>query len=421
MDVFKYIRGFDLPETIREQIVFSDPDKIRLDPQDHKIKLVEDKRGYPHDRYPTGNHYAVLPVMNPLSHKVWVAAQVLASVPENTEMTFILHDGVSYYEWDSTVIPPPGQWVERAVPLPNRPWNTIEEINEHLLSFISPHNPHTIGLVVKLKTLDNENTPELSGYKWLFNVYFDEHESVLVDSMTDYFKQVLVKADFDYQNDTGGDITELDLNDFDLGKLDVVSASAAFAISSDPDMMTDILDSYNPTTRVATLITSIPNGKAVRLRLVYIPTVAITTHQDYIELASVPAIVIEDIRVVQRLKAVAGEDFVAEGADNGWEMPELENVTFRAKAVIQTELLVDQMRVARAVELLLGNDKQMLWKDTDELLDIVKITPYASAFRPNMENTLAGSLEFEIRNVPYYISGAVEIPVIKTVDIQLSK
>lgn len=410
MEVFKYIRAFDFPESIRDQVTFSDSNKIRLDAQDHKLKLTEDIRGYPYPRYSMdADLWIKLPITNPLAHKVWRGLQVMLTQPANTDVQYRLHDGVDEYYWDG------GAWV-----VSTTNWNTLVEINDNMSSFLSQNNgQHNLGLVINLISSDGESTPEIDGYKILMDVFFSEYESVLVDSLTEYFKQISITGDFDF-NDTSI-VTTIDLKLFDLGKLNITNVTEVYNISIDPDMMNDILDNYNPTTKIVTLSTSLPANDTARLKLVYSPTVAITTHQDYIELASVPAIVIEDIRVVEILKAPEGGDFVRADADTGWQMPEIDNVTFRAKVVMQSELLVDQMRLLRHTENHLRLNKQLHWKDTDEHLDMIQSSPYASAYRPSLDSTLSGSFEFELRYVPFYIDGASEIPIIKTVDVALSK
>jgi len=399
MDWQRYIKILSWPETMREQIVFNDDTKIRLDPQDGAIKLKADHLGL----FPVAtNIWAKVPMTNPKAHKQWLAIQPLSDEPTGTYIYYKLYDGVQEYFHNGT------QWVVAGA----NDWNTVFEINDHIDTFKSAVGAeHALGFIINLRTNDTQITPSISGIKILLYMYLDTQESWLIKTLMPALQSITAPADFIME--TAAITTTIDLNNYDMAKLNITDVRGVFNVSDDPEEFTDILSSYNPGTKVITLATSVPAGKQLKVIVEYNPIGAIATQQDYTELASLPAVTLEDILVVERSQSFEGDTFVAPGASSGYKMSGPDNLTFRANIVVLTNLLVDQQRLANAIYAGVKAIPQLRWLDTDEMLDLVIVSPYVAGYRPNLDDIYSGSFEIEIRNVPYYLAPPTEHKIVK--------
>lgn len=406
MDWDKYIKVLTWPESIRESLEFSDADEIRLDPTDQRFKLVWD---YQWLRYSTdADLFVKTPAINPLAHKKWLGVQPVVDQPDDTTIQYKLHDGTTEYYWDG------GAWSSAGL----SDWNTITEINNNIQTFQGQAgSEHKIGFVINLKTDDEKATPTVFALKLLFEFHMELQESWLVKAFTAALDEISAQGDFEY--DTEAITSSIDLNDFDMGNLNITDVAGVFDLTDDPNMFTDLLSSYNPSTKIIALATPVPSGNTVKVIVVYRPIVAITTQQDYTQLAQLPAVLIEDVKMTERLRSFAGEDFVAPGADVGWRMDAPDNMTFTMKLLAVTDLLVDQQRLAQKVLAYIKATRQLHWPDVDEYLDLVVVSPYVSGYRMNLNDVWSGALELEIRNVPYYLAPTEELPIIQTVNLDL--
>jgi hypothetical protein len=408
MELTKYIRVIEWPETIREQIIFSDDTKVRLDPEDHAFKLKPDAFG----KFPLDTDLWIkIPVINPLAHRQWLAIEPIFDAPTGTDIKGRLHDGTDEYYWDG------GDWVIAGA----TDWNNAPELNDNIPTFRGQAgSEHKLGFVFNPTTVDDNVTPSLFMIKVLMDVWMDQQESWMVKSFTQALKSITAAADADY--DTVAVTTTIDLDDLNLGSLNVVDVARVTDLTDDPEGFDDLLSSYNPTTKVITLSTPVAAGHTLRLVLVYRPIVAITTQQDYTELAELPALLVENLRIVERKRSYEGTSMVPFGADDGWKMDGPDNMTFGGKLVVITDLLVDQQRLAMKVNQFFETNPQIHWLDLDEQLDLVLVTPYLSDYTANNLNDVwSGSMEFEVRNVPYYNTPAVEEPIVKQANISLNK
>ena len=106
----------------------------------------------------------------------------------------------------------------------------------------------------------------------------------------------------DYPIKLGGTTNTIDLaNDYKLDTpYNITDIDSVFNHTDDPDHFVDLFQSYNPTTKIITLSSSVDADKVVWIRFEYEPEVALTTSQEYHEISKIPAIYLTDVNEINR-------------------------------------------------------------------------------------------------------------------------
>lgn len=280
---FEPSQGFD----VRRGLTFSDATKIRLDPEDFrlKLKLNDDFR------YPTDADLSVRSrTFEPAAVRVLELVEVFSTIPRDDDgndlasVRLRLYDGSNELFWDGATwtIAGPGDW------------NEVAEINANLATF-DVVSARKFALVFNLQTTDDRYTPEVDCALVLWRGPIDWVDDLLVDSLVGTIQDELV-----YIEDLALPPLEADSTSIDLGlytdehSLEITDADAVFDHDADPDHLVDLLGSYDAGTKVLTLSAAIPAGNRPFLRMFVRPVVAWETAQDFYELARLPSVVLRD-------------------------------------------------------------------------------------------------------------------------------
>lgn len=276
---------------LRDQISFSDPDKIR----------IYDDRAYPGIRlkgvynqwsekieFPLDTDITVrLPVWNPQAVKEWKAFEALTTIPDGTSIAWRVSDDENDFWWDGA------QWATPGA----TDWNTEAEICNNLPTFSIVNKK--IQLIAKLTTTDLHETPLLIGYRFLIDVDYDPWED-LIRSVMQGLKAVLNYSKFfiGKMQTTAASLNVKTDAPFvpEEPNINITDINAVYNYDIDPQKTNNIFDTFNATTGEITLTTSIDAGVTLWLEYVVSPDVKINyTSTDYIEISKIPAVVIDSM------------------------------------------------------------------------------------------------------------------------------
>jgi hypothetical protein len=280
-----YVKLLRFKEQMRRKLTFSDPTKIRLNPVTNRLELWANNQG----RYSTDDDLFVRgPLWHPEALTAWVGLHVdplEQRQPAGTSIGLRLGDGTDDRFWggSSWDVATPGDW------------STEAEVAANIGSF--PLAGRNLQIVVNLKTTDPKVAPTVEGVCVLMEADFDYLTSIvgdsLVPSLRESFSEVVV--DFALVVDSGG--TNISLLDLET-PFNLVDVLEVYNHDTDPEHLVDLLSSFDPTEKQITVNTPFDPGQTAWLKMQIAPEIKVNwASQDYIELAKVPAVVIDRIDI----------------------------------------------------------------------------------------------------------------------------
>jgi hypothetical protein len=340
---FEPSQGFD----VRGSLVFSDVDKIRLDPDDFRLKLKLNDVF----RYPIDADIAVRTrTFEPDAVRALETIEVLSTIPtddDGSELGSIglrIYDGTDEMFWDGATwsVAGPGDW------------NTEAEVNANLPSF--DVSSRRFAVVLNLVTIDDRVTPTVESVLVLWRGPVDWVDDVLRNSLVGTIQDELSSIEDLALPPLDSDSASIDLNDYtDEQSLEFDDADAVFDHDADPDHETDLLLSYDVPTKVLTLSAPIPAGNRPYLRMFVVPVVAWDTNQDFTELARLPQVVLRDAENVVSTPYPSRSDagIVRRDTGDGVEVPAPYRATYEVTMSVSVDRTISQMRIVEAIMTLL--------------------------------------------------------------------
>lgn len=251
-----------------------------------------------------------------------------------TSAGFRLRNASNQYWWDGSA------WVVN-----NTDWNTEAEVAANIAAF--PIATRTIGVVVNLITTDARVTPTLQAVKVLYGSNHEPEEDYIIRSLIPYLKEgVRPIGRLNAQQVAMGTTFTLAAALVST-PYDVVDVDSVFNETADPDMLTNLLASYNPTTRVITLSSSVAAGQNLRINFIYRPLVARATSRDFDELNRVPAILIEEQRLLNKSERGGFDTVMNRATGQGVKVYTPSQGDYELAVTVITDKLVDQARLAQ--------------------------------------------------------------------------
>lgn len=333
---FEPSQGFD----VRGSLVFSDPTKIRLDPEDFQLKLALDSDF----RYPLDADLSVRTrTFEPAAVRALELVEVFSTIKtddDGAELGAVylrIYDGTNELWWDG------GDWVVAAA----GQWNTVTEINANL-SVFDIVSARKFALVFNLSTTDDRFTPEVDCALVLWRGPVDWVDDILIDSLVG-----VLQDEMSYLEDLAlppleADSISLDLTLYtDEHALSFAGADAVFDHDADPEHLVDLLISYDVGTKVVTLSAAIPTGNRPFLRMNTRPTVVWETAQDFYELAKLPTIVLRDTENVISAPYPNRSKFGIVDRDSGdaVEIPAPYRATYHVSMEVSVDRTTTQARI----------------------------------------------------------------------------
>jgi hypothetical protein len=409
MRLRKFIKRFEFDESVRSKLTLGPG--VRLHPQLAVVTLQAGADGsFPTD---AGLKFATW-VANPRSVKQWLGFEAVVAHGreagvEVTSLGFRLTDGADEFWWDG------GAW---AVNTAN--WNTEAEVAANIAAF--PVSSRSLGFIVNLATSDPGHAPSVSALKVLYASAEDVTEDLIYRSLVRALKAG-VRPISDFPIEANEDLSEIKLDDSATGFIpetpyNIVDVDSVFDHTADPDHDVDLLASYDPGTKIATLSSVIPDGNIAWVRFVYEPEVAVTTSRDYLEVAKVPAIVLDDIAVVDASE-IGSDDHVANKEDaSAVVIPTPIQGDLEVVLHGLTDKGVDQLRLADAVTAFFVNNPLLTSRAFDEENRLWLVEEYTMATTPNESDIHDGRATFRVVGVVWPLKDAVDAHVVSTLKLR---
>jgi len=396
---YMFIKEFDFdPRTdidVFTALTFSDTDKIRLSGSKFHIRLKKDSDGnYPLDT----DIWARTWTTNPKSLRRLEMVQVFsnADFDDDIDVQLRIYDGSDDYYWDGAA------WSVAGV----GDWNTETEINAHITTFnILPDR--TFAITLNLSTVDVEKTPIVTEVRVLMRIRIDYIEDLIYRSLIPFIKaNVRPLANFPLPALTADSIT-IDLNNYNLDtNFNIVDVEAVFDFSSDSELLCDLLDNYNTTTKVITLTSTISTGNIPFILFRYEPEVVYTTSQDFldgvvIDDAQLPAIILErvEIPVESDYNLGARETIVDKGTYRAVIIPAPFRATFEFRVHGCTDKGTDEFRLMSALLKFLEANKFVTSIGLDESYSMILVKEIRDLNTPNRADEHTFWTMFNILNV----------------------
>lgn len=363
MEYQKRLKHFEISSDTAGQLTFSNPTtvpgsvRLAMSPTGTAVILTQQvPRPDADPEYPIGVGYRVsLPTFIVPGVHQWLLAQFETTLVENPtvdprEVTGVrarAHDGTDEYKWTA------GAWA--VVGDEDADWNTLEEVAHGLVDW-DPELP--LGLTFELQTTDRGYTPAIHGVTLMYDIDLpDEFNDWVYGAIVGGLASIRPVKDIEILSDGASSIDFAEIE----GGLEVWKNGSeslfdevvsVFNQTADPYHRTDLFVAFNSGTRAVTLSGSPPIDDVLLLRVTYRPVIAVTTDQDYLELASTPAIIIEDLTQVDLGEAPTDRHIMDEYATPpvATVFPAPRRTNIDVGLVITAPLTVDLNRIGTEVQ-----------------------------------------------------------------------
>lgn len=383
-------------------VSLSDTTKLFFDPDDSCVRLKATKSSTTGEwEYPLATDLVVRgPLFSPSKVRQWVAFDVWTELPVDgfgvavTSIGWRLNDGTTDKWWNGAAWATPGA----------SDWSTLAQIQDHVGTL--PTATHAIRVVANLRTTDPTLTPKLRETRLLYKVDVESFaEEVVLRTLVPWLRDnVRPVGDIDITWPGG---TTLDLDT--LTKEDSIewtAGVAAFDLTGDPTMETNLLQSYVPSTKVVTLTSAVAAARIVRLKLQYAPVVALSTHSDWVQIGRSPSIMIGEPE--QRLSSPGAvpTTFVKRSDGSGWSIPGPRQIDWAATLRFASHRGPDAMRLAEETQRWIARNRSLRVACVDALLDVVIDTDVELRPSPGEVHRYDGSMRIRLKGSHLWLRDA---------------
>lgn len=426
----KLIKNFTFNEKIRDDLIFSDITKIRLNTEGgdlaSKVQLKLDANG----RYPLDSDlYIETPLITPNAVQTWLKFEIIAVEDEFTgfprpEFGFRVKvkTTAGNYWWDGAA------WALAGA----GDWNTEQEINANISTFpIATIGNKSIGFVVNISTSNDAITPELKEVKiaGLFDIEF--FEDLIYDSLIRKLNTEFRSTSVIVVPSTGS--ASLNLNTvLENKKYNITGITKVVDKTADALKLVNLFSLYSPgaarqdgfTNEPGTVTFSgaIPLNNLIEITFEYVPEIMINTGVDYYEEPAFPALVFENIDEVDirgfKIKDTNGRerDFIRDKV-NLTAILEMspEQRDYRFNYAVYTGSQLDQTRLPEDLKRFWANNKVVKSWGLDQDYDI-NITAEFSTGRNQKETSFTDSNvatgSFDVLGVLFFQRQAEDVPLV---------
>lgn len=431
----RIIKSFCFVEPVRNQLIFSDASKIRLNTEDKlNQRIMLSGPGFSTD----DDLYIETWMIEPAALKKWIGFEIIfkegesqLELPAGTSIGVRLKTTGGHYWWNGVA------WA-----LANAgEWNTDVEIRANIDTFpIATVGNKKLGVVVNLKTTDTKVTPEVYEVKvlGLFDVeYFDD---LVYDSVIRLLNKNF-RATSVLRFGTGStSISSIDLKSVLANNgYNVFDVKSVYDLVNDPNKLSNLHDSYDVGALkqdgftyehgTENFNTTIPANAYVEIQFEYVPEISIKVNQDYYEEPSYPHIIFERITEVERRGWIMrnnnshGDDFIRlkeAGVAIQMQSPSQKSYRFDF-AVYTTE--IDQFRLLDALRRFFANFKSLVTHGlaNEHSIEIVEEIDTAGNKNSDSSDTNLARGSFDVLGVLFYDKESIEVPLVTQVNYNLEK
>lgn len=381
----------------------------RLNPNTHAIELYPDSTGM----YSlTSNLTVKTRVFNPESVKKFVGFDVdIVNVYDpdlETEVTganYRLNDGTNDRYWDG------GSWAVAGA----SDWNTEAEIADNIASF--PVSACKIQVVINPYTVLATATPKISEIRILMESDLEELEDLVWRSLVRKIRSD-VRPITDHPITLSSAGATIDLNTYSLKTpYNVIGVDSVFNYDTDPKGQADILDSYDASTKVITLNQSLASGTRVWIKILYEPEVAVTTSQEYDELAKVPAIIFTDINAVNSA-GIGAKTAVRNKSQYTAVLVPAKHIDIDMAIEVVADKQKDLQRLSQELDRFFGNNPLLRSTGLDRDYRLWLIDEYDGTTVANQNELHTGRFRARIAKALFFDSPAEDVYAVKQFTLQ---
>lgn len=299
-------------------------------------------------------------------------------------------------------------------------WSTEEEVanNIPLLSA----SERELRVTVNLATTDPSQTPEFVWVKVLYSAVIEFLEDITLRSLVPLLRQELQPISrVVWVMPADGSTIPLDEAQIETGyQLDDVDS--CFDFDSDPDRLVDLLLAYDPETKVITLKQALPADTQVWIRFTYTVIVSRSTSQDFVDAATLPAIVLTDEALVDTSPAPDGRDLVAnKDAGTAVVVPSPEQGTLELTAILMAEKAVDLVRLNEELNDFFARTPTIRSTGIDEAYRLQVVDEYSGGTSPqaNQNEIYSSQVTFRIHNFRRWLGRPTTEPIVTNFEFSL--
>ncbi len=371
---------FDFGEAKRGELTLSDDAKVRLDPEDHRLKLKADADGaFPLDadlNIATGAFW-------PRTGKAWRGFYAEVTTPTGTSIEYKLNDGTNDYWWDG------GAWAVAGA----SEWSPEADIAANISTF----PPGQLIVVANLVTTDATVTPSIEYYHVGYSAQVVFLEQWVYRTLVPLLRDNL-RPPANYAIPIGATTSTIDLDSYPLDTaFHITGIDSVYNHTDDDDHFTDLYSSYDSGTNVITLSAPIAAGKVAWINFLYEPLVAVVASVDYAELSRLPAITIENIRITAQHEIGHKTGLVnkATGATLIYETPW--QCELKGDIVISAPRSLDEMGLSEEVLAYLNDNQTITIAGTGEQVDwTLDGSPYDRDGGANLSDIRSATVKFKL-------------------------
>lgn len=353
-EVYKVIKQFHFEGGFGidpfSELTFSDATKIRLDPSDFNVKLKMDQTTwkYPSDTDIWFRTWVTTPksCRKLLMFESFPVIQPCDEDGNHAELYYRIYDGTDDLWWDGVAWSVAGAGE----------WNTEEEINTNIDTYpILPDR--SFAITVNLRSVDTRNqiTPLVKELRVLMEVHIDFLEDIVFRSLMPSIKNnVTALANYAAVPAFASDVSSIDFSQYRINTpYNIVDVERVYDLTDDIELLYNLFDSYDTGTGVITLASDLPAGHRPLIIFRYQPEIVYITHQDWIEVHKLPAIILQrvDVPVATAYNRSAKEGIVNKATGDAFVVssPWRASIEFRLHGLSASA--VDEMRmISRTLE-----------------------------------------------------------------------
>jgi hypothetical protein len=295
----KLIKHFVFEERNRSKITLGTG--TRLNPIDNVVELISVDGKYPTD----DDLHVKTWIANPNSVRQWLGFECVCVQEKDdlgediTELGFRLSDGINEYRYNGAA------WEVNTTD-----WNTESEISNNISTFTVDNK--SIQVILNLYTTSDEATPKVSEIKILYSSDIKHHEDYIYRTFVRQLRQGL-RPISDHIVKLNTDTNTVDLSSAEYApdsSYNIVGIDAIFNHDDDSEHWSDLFSSFDVATKIITLTSTLSADTNVWIQFIYEPKITVNESSEYEEVATVPVVVITNIKFANQTIIPNGDSVV---------------------------------------------------------------------------------------------------------------
>lgn len=341
-----------------------------------------------------------------LSFEARIAHKLNAANEQVTSSGYRLFDGTDELYWDGA------SWSAAGT----GQWSTEAEVADNISALNAASR--TLQVVVNLATSDSSLAPELHWVKVAYAAVIEFLEDITLRTLVRQLKQELRPISrVIWEMPADGNTVPLAEAQIETGyKLQGVDS--CFSYDTDPERLIDIFSSYDQGTKVITLTETLAAGTRVWIRFTYEPLVSRnSSSQDFVEAATVPAVVLTAEQLVDTVDAPDGADQVAnKSAGTAIVVPTPEQGTLEITALLMAEKQIDLTRLNEEMGRFFKRHPIIFSTGIDEGYRLQVVDEHTGATSPqaSQDEIYTSQLTLRIHNFRRWLGEATVEPIVQT-------